>query len=129
MNEPDQNPTLDSSSNSTPHSVITIGEFARIELRIGRIIAAEAIPKSKKLLKLQVDLGETLKTRQILAGIAKSYEPESLIERCIVVVSNLATAHLMGYESQGMVIASSRQDGRVVLVDPGQDAEPGTLVR
>ncbi len=104
---------------------ISIDEFMKIELRTAKVLAAEAVPKSKKLLKLQVDLGTEQRT--ILAGIAESYEPASLVGRTIVVVANLKPAKLMGIESQGMVLAASPEGGQPVLVN--LDAEPGWRVR
>ena len=84
---------------------ITFEDFSKIDLRTGTIIEAEKIQKSNKLLKLQVDLGK--ETRQIIAGIAKSYEPDSLIGRQVVVVANLKPAKLMGELSQGMIVAAN----------------------
>jgi methionyl-tRNA synthetase len=104
---------------------ISIDTFMNIELRTAKVIAAEAVPKSKKLLKLQVDLGTEQRT--ILAGIAEAYEPESLVGRTIVIVANLKPAKLMGIESNGMVLAASPEGGKPVLVTV--DAEPGWRVR
>ena len=104
---------------------ISIDAFMSVELRTARVIAAEAVPKSKKLLKLQVDLGTEQRT--ILAGIAEAYQPESLVGRTIVVVANLKPAKLMGIESNGMVLAASSETGQPVLVTV--DAEPGWRVR
>ena len=104
---------------------ISIDAFMNVELRTARVIAAEAVPKSKKLLKLQVDLGTEQRT--ILAGIAEAYQPESLVGRTIVVVANLKPAKLMGIESNGMVLAASSETGQPVLVTV--DAEPGWRVR
>ena len=84
---------------------ITFEDFSKIDLRTGTIISAEKIKKSNKLLKLQVDLGK--ETRQIIAGIAKSYEPDTLIGRQVVVVANLKPAKLMGELSQGMIVAAN----------------------
>lgn len=110
--------------------LVDIEHFMKTRLRVARVEAAEAIPKSKKLLKLQLDLGSELGKRQILAGIALHYPPESLIGRKIVVVSNLKPAQLMGHESQGMLLAASSPDGsRLKLIDPGQEMEPGDIVR
>ncbi len=104
---------------------ISIDEFMKVELRTAKVVAAEAVPKSKKLLKLQVDLGTEQRT--ILAGIAESYEPASLVGRTIVVVANLKPAKLMGIESQGMVLAASPEGGRPVLLN--LEADPGWRVR
>jgi methionyl-tRNA synthetase len=104
---------------------IGIDAFMNVELRTAKVIAAEAVPKSKKLIKLQVDLGTEQRT--ILAGIAEAYQPESLVGRTIVIVANLKPAKLMGIESNGMVLAASPEDGKPVLVTV--DAEPGWRVR
>jgi methionyl-tRNA synthetase len=104
---------------------ISIDAFMNVELRTAKVIAAEAVPKSKKLIKLQVDLGTEQRT--VLAGIAEAYLPESLVGRTIVVVANLKPAKLMGIESNGMVPAASPDGGQPVLVTV--DAEPGWRVR
>ena len=105
---------------------IDIAEFARIELRAGLVKEAEKIPGSKKLLKLQVDLGA--ETRQVVAGIAESYAPEALVGKRVVLVANLAPAKLMGVESNGMVLAGS-VDGRAVLCTFDAEVAPGTKVK
>lgn len=107
---------------------ITIGKFAEVDLRVARVEAAENVEKSKKLLKLRCSLG-ALGERQILAGIAKSFEPQELVGRNIVVVANLEPATLAGERSEGMLLATSLEDGRVQPLDPGQEAVPGTRVR
>jgi methionyl-tRNA synthetase len=104
---------------------ISIDDFMNVELRTAKVVSAEAVPKSKKLIKLQVDLGTEQRT--ILAGIAEAYEPASLVGRTIVVVANLKPAKLMGIESNGMVLAASPEGGKPVLVTV--DAEPGWRVR
>jgi methionyl-tRNA synthetase len=104
---------------------ISIDDFMKVELRVARVLAAEAVPKSKKLLKLQVDLGTEQRT--IVAGIAEAYEPDSLVGRTIVVVANLKPAKLMGIESNGMVLAASSETGKPILLTV--DAEPGFRVR
>jgi methionyl-tRNA synthetase len=113
----------------TEHSVadsrISIDQFMNVELRTAKVIGAEAVPKSKKLIKLQVDLGSEQRT--ILAGIAEAYPPESLIGRTIVIVANLKPAKLMGIESNGMVLAASPEGGKPVLLTV--EAEPGWRVR
>jgi methionyl-tRNA synthetase len=106
-------------------SRISIDDFMKVELRVAKILAAEAVPKSKKLLKLQVDLGTEQRT--IVAGIAEAYEPDSLVGRTIVVVANLKPAKLMGIESNGMVLAASSETGQPVLLSV--EAEPGFRVR
>jgi methionyl-tRNA synthetase len=105
---------------------ITIEDFRKVQLKAAKVLSAERVPKSEKLLKLQVDLGgEQL---QIVAGIGNKYEPESLIGRRVVVVANLKPAKLMGVESQGMVLAAGDKEvvGLVTILD---DVEPGTKVK
>ncbi len=95
---------------------IKIDGFAAVELRTAQILACEKVPKAKKLLKLQVDLG--YEKRQIVSGIAKFYEPEALIGKKVIVVANLAPATLCGIESNGMLLASGEENVRVVFLDP-----------
>lgn len=104
---------------------ISIDQFMNVELRTATVMAAEAVPKSKKLIKLQVDLGTEQRT--ILAGIAEAYQPDSLVGKTIVIVANLKPAKLMGIESNGMVLAASPEGGKPVLVTV--EAEPGWRVR
>ena len=87
---------------------ITIDDFMKVELRVAQITVAERVPKADKLLRLEVDLG--YEQRQILAGIAETYAPESLLGRKVVIVANLAPRKLRGYESNGMVVAASLGD-------------------
>jgi methionyl-tRNA synthetase len=109
-----------------PGDRIDIAEFAKVELRAAKITAAEKIAGSKRLVKLQVDLGS--ETRQVVAGIAESYEPEALVGKSIVVVANLKPAKLMGVESNGMVLAGS-EDGKAVLCTFDAAVAPGTKVK
>ena len=105
---------------------IGIDEFQKVELKIAKILEAERVPKSSKLLKLQVDLGT--ERRQIVAGIGKKYEPEELVGKTIVVVANLKPAKLMGIESQGMVLAAG--DNEVMgLLAFSEDVPIGTKVK
>jgi methionyl-tRNA synthetase len=106
---------------------IDIEQFFRTELKVGTVKVAERVPKSNKLVRLEVDLGEGA-PRQLVAGIAKAYEPEALVGRQVVVVANLEPATLMGVESRGMVLAAS-EDGQPVLLRPDREVPPGTQVR
>ncbi len=105
---------------------ITFEEFSRLDLRTGTIVAAEKIKKSNKLLKLQVDLGQ--ETRQIIAGIAKSYEPDVLIGKQVVVVANLKPAKLMGEVSQGMIVAANGKK-QLFLAGFDESVTPGLPVK
>ena len=107
---------------------ITIDEFMKIQLKTAKVLTAERVPKSEKLLKLQVSLGEGTEQRQIVAGIGKKYEPEALIGKTIVIVANLKPAKLMGIESQGMVLAAGDSEVRG-LITLLEDVEPGTKVK
>ncbi len=106
--------------------MIKFEDFQKIDLKIGKIIAAEKVKRADKLLKLEVDLGEEKK--QLVAGIAKLYQPEDLIGREIVVVVNLEPRTLMGLESQGMLLAADN-DGKPVLLKPDEEVPPGTKIR
>ncbi len=106
---------------------VSIDEFMKIELRVAKILAAERVPKSKKLVKMQIDVGT--EERTIVAGIAEAYAPEALVGRTIVVVANLKPAKLMGIESNGMVLAASPEGGLPVLLGLDQPLPPGTRVR
>jgi len=96
--------------------IITIDDFMNVDLRAARVVACEKIPKAKKLLRLEVDLGDEV--RQVVSGIALQYEPEDLIGKTVIVVSNLAPAKLCGIESRGMLLASGGDRLRVVFLDP-----------
>ena len=97
-------------------ALIGIEDFMNVELRTAKIIAAEKLPKAKKLLKLQIDLG--YEKRQVVSGIAKFYQPEDLIGKKIIVVVNLKPATLCGVESNGMILASGEETVRVIFLDP-----------
>ena len=97
---------------------ITIDDFAKIDLRVATVIAAERVPKTDKLIKLQVKIGN--EERTIVSGIAQHYEPENLIGKNVIVIANLKPAKLRGIESRGMVLAASDGEGNLVLADaPG----------
>jgi methionyl-tRNA synthetase len=98
----------------------------KVELRVAKVLAAERVPKSKKLLKLSIDVGTEQRT--IVAGIAEAYEPEALVGRTVVIVFNLKPAKLMGIESNGMVLAASPEGGLPIVVN-AEPAAPGTRVR
>lgn len=104
-------------------NVIGIEDFAKVELVTGKVLEAEAVPKSKKLIRMIVDTGEK---RQIVAGIAEYYKPDDLVGRTIAVVANLAPAKLMGVESNGMLLAAHDDDGLALVTF---DKEVGAGVR
>ena len=105
---------------------ITIDDFMKVDLRTAKILAAEKVKKSKKLIKLKVDLGA--EQRQVLAGIAEAYEPEQLVGRTVILVANLKPAKLMGLESQGMILAGSNGDA-IILGGFDSDLPPGVRVK
>lgn len=106
---------------------ITIDTFLSSELRIGRVLAAERVPKSKKLLRLQVDLGES-RPRQIMAGLAEHCAPEELVDKQVVVVANLKPAKIMGELSEGMILAGE-DERTLAIVAPSTSLSPGSRVR
>lgn len=108
-------------------SRITIQDFQKVELKVAKVLTAERVPKSNKLLKLQVDLGD--EQRQIVAGIGKKYGPEDVVGKTIVVVANLKPAKLMGVESQGMVLAAGDQEVQGLVTFEDADLQPGTKVK
>ena len=105
---------------------ITIDQFFEIDLRVARILSAERVAGTDRLLKLQVDLGS--EERQLVAGVAEAYEPTELVGRRIIVVANLEPARIRGVESQGMLLAADL-DGRPILAGFDEDIAPGTRVR
>ncbi len=106
---------------------LSIDDFMKVELRVARVLAAERVAGSKKLIKLSVDLGTEQRT--VVAGIADAYAAESLVGKTVVVVANLKPAKLMGVESNGMVLAASPDGGQPMLVAIDGDPAPGTRVR
>jgi methionyl-tRNA synthetase len=106
---------------------ITIDDFMKVELRVAKVLAAEKVEKSKKLLKLLVDVGTEQRT--LVAGIAEAYEPDALVGKTVVVVFNLKPAKLMGIESNGMVLAASPDGGKPEVVTFAEPPAPGTRVR
>ena len=108
-------------------SRITIDDFMKVDLRTAKVLAAEKVPNSRKLVKLSIDVGT--ETRTLVAGIAEAYEPDTLVGRTIVMVFNLKPAKLMGIESNGMVLAASPDGGKPTLVSFDADVPPGTRVR
>jgi len=110
-----------------PDGKITIDDFAKVELRVGQVKAAEKVKGADKLLRLEVDLGTEV--RQVVAGIAESYAPEMLIGRKVVIVANLAPRKLRGLESNGMIVAASPEGGKAVLASFLEDVPVGTRLK
>lgn len=109
-------------------TIITIDDFAKVDLRVAVVLAAERVPKTEKLLKLDLDLGSEQRT--IVSGIAEFYEPEALVGKRIVIVANLKPARIRGVESRGMLLAAGgRAPGEELgLVTLDTDIAPGTRV-
>jgi methionyl-tRNA synthetase len=110
----------------TPDDRISLDDFMNVELKVARVIAAQRVQGADRLLRLEIDLGT--EKRQIVAGIAQSYEPEALVGKSIIVVANLKPAKVRGVESQGMLLAAAAGSGPVVATFEGEVA-PGTRVR
>lgn len=106
---------------------ITYDEFSKIDLRVAEILHAENVKKSEKLLKLNVKIGDT--KRQIVAGIAKSYKPEELIGKKVVIVFNLQPAKLFGIDSEGMILAVEDEDGKLNVIEVNEKVKSGTKVK
>ncbi len=107
--------------------MLSIDEFRRLELRVATVVEAAPHPNADRLLVLQVDLGS--ERRQLVAGIRAHYEPETLIGKQVVVVTNLAPATLRGVESQGMLLAASDAEGRLAFVTPEKPVAAGATVQ
>jgi methionyl-tRNA synthetase len=112
---------------SAEDEIITINDFDKIKLKVAQIVEASKVPKSEKLIKLKVKL-ET-EQRQVLAGIGKSYEPEDLIGKKVILVANLKPAKLMGQESQGMVLAVENEAGGLNVLTVGENVKNGTRAK
>ena len=110
-----------------PEGKISIDDFAKVELRVAQVKTAERVKGADKLLRLEVDLGTEV--RQLVAGIAEAYEPETLIGRKVVIVANLAPRKLRGLESNGMIVAASPEGGKPVLASFLEDVPVGTRLK
>jgi methionyl-tRNA synthetase len=106
---------------------ITIDDFLKVELRVGEIKVAEKVKGADKLLRMEVDIGSEV--RQVVAGIAKAYDPEKLIGRKVVIVANLQPRKLRGLESNGMIVAASLDDGLPVLAGFLEDVPVGAKLK
>lgn len=110
-----------------PDGKISIEDFAKVELRVGQVKVAEKVKGADKLLRLEVDLGTEV--RQVVAGIAEAYAPETLLGRKVVIVVNLAPRRLRGLESNGMIVAASPEGGKPVLAAFLEDVPVGTRLK
>ncbi len=119
-----QNKKAKAQENEIPQ--ITIDDFAKLDLRVAKVIAAEKVEKSDKLLKLQLKVGE--ETKQVVSGIAQHYSAEELVGKDLILVANLKPVKLRGNLSEGMILAASNEDGKLTLVTVDSDIESGSKV-
>ena len=106
---------------------IQYDDFAKLDLCIGTVTAASKVEKADKLLKLEVDLG--FEKRTIVSGIAQHFSPESLLNKQVIVVANLAPRKMRGIESQGMILTAEQPDGKLILVNPDEACMNGSNVK
>ena len=126
--EAKQLPAVDGAQPQSDAPKIDIEDFAKVDMRVGRVKSAEKVKKADRLLHLMVDIGEA-EPRSIVAGIAEAYAPESLVGRKVVIVANLAPRKLRGIESNGMVVAATNADGKPCLVGFHEDAPVGAALQ
>jgi methionyl-tRNA synthetase len=107
-------------------SQITIDDFAKLDIRVGKVLAAEKMEKSNKLLKLTVDTG--VDQRTVLSGIAQHYSPEEMVGKQVTLIANLAPRKMMGIESQGMILMAEDVDGKLRLLQPNEVVTPGSTI-
>ena len=106
--------------------MISFEEFKKLDIRIGKVLAADRVPGSDKLMRLEVDIGE--EKRQLIAGVAQDYGPEDLLGKELPVLVNLEPKTFKGLESQGMILAADA-DGRPVLLYPEKSVSPGSIIK
>ena len=106
--------------------VITFDDFTKLDMRVGTIVSAEKMPKTKKLLVLKVDTG--IDTRTIVSGIAESFTAEEVVGKRVTVLVNLAPRALRGVESEGMILMTETPDGKLVFVNPDDDVPNGVKI-
>ena len=105
---------------------ITFDDFSKLDIRIGKVLAAEKMEKSNKLLKLTIDTG--VDKRTVLSGIAQHFSPEEMVGKQVTLIANLAPRKMMGIESQGMVLMAEDGDGKLKLLQPSEIVAPGAVV-
>jgi methionyl-tRNA synthetase len=126
LQKPKQQPMTEASSLKPLKSEIVYDDFARLDIRVGKVVAAEKMPKSDKLLKLTIDAG--IDQRTILSGIAKHYSAEEMIGKQVTFIANLAPRKMMGIDSQGMILSAEDTDGTLRLLQPSDIVTPGSAV-
>ena len=114
--------------NQKAENLISIEEFAKVELKAGRVLNAEPVKGSNKLLRLEVDLAEEC-PRQVIAGIGKQYKPEELEGKTVIIVANLKPAKLMGLESRGMLLAATDSEGTLSILTTEKTVLPGAKIK
>lgn len=126
LNENKKKMELQNQSAEPAKAEITFDEFSKMDMRIGKVITAEKVEKSKKLLKMQVDTG--IDTRTVLSGIAEHYTPEEMIGKQVTILVNLAPRKIMGFESQGMILMAEDKDGTLKLISTSDPVAPGSSI-
>ena len=106
---------------------ISFDDFVKVQLKTAKILEAEKVEKSNKLIKMQIEVGE--EKRQLVAGIGKAYTPEDLVGKTIIVVANLEPKSLMGIESQGMLLAATDEEGLPILLSPEKEVASGIQIK
>ena len=114
-------------ANAADGNKISIDDFFKVDLRVGEVKVAEKVKGADKLLRLEVDIGTEV--RQVVAGIAKAYDPEKLVGRKVVIVANIPPRKLRGLESNGMIVAASVEDGLPVLASFLEDVPVGAKLK
>jgi len=106
--------------------LISYDDFSKLDFRLAKVLTAEKIPNTDKLLKLQVDIG--IETRELVAGIAADYEPQDLIGKTILMLVNLEPRKIRGINSQGMILAANA-NGKLLVLNPDGEGNPGSVVQ
>jgi len=126
LNENKKKMELQNQSAEPAKAEITFDDFSKMDIRIGKVVAAEKVEKSKKLLKMQVDTG--IDTRTVLSGIAEHYTPEEMVGKQVTILVNLAPRKIMGVESQGMILMAEDKDGSLKLISTPDPVSPGSTI-
>ena len=117
---------MSETENKETENKITFEEFSKVELKVGKILSAENLPGYKKILRLTVDLGG--EKREIMSGLAKHYQPEDIVNKNVIVCTNLEPRKFGDQVSDGMILAASTENGRPILLTVVEDTIPGTQI-
>ena len=117
---------MSETENKETENKITFEEFSKVELKVGKILSAENLPGYKKILRLTVDLGG--EKREIMSGLAKHYQPEDIVNKNVIVCTNLEPRKFGDQVSDGMILAASSENGRPILLTVVEDTIPGTQI-